>query len=309
MAAQLASRKVHQNQIGYVSFLTLTSEILGIIASLMRPSPATPLLATGSFANSVRLVLMPLTANHLPGNPVSMLDAQAFNTRPAEPVPLGRFTGIRLRVPGNEPQPTRAFRCGARHSAPRSCFPPHLIMTVAPIPTTWPRAPFDPTIATHPLLVVDFALVEAGDEAEIATLIRASTTLGFFYLKNHGVEPEPIFELGERAFKIPLEESLEYEMGDSGRTFGYKKVRRTFCCTPFKPEKQSMVLTCCLQAGGTNTDAAGNLEWVVATRTHRTTADSRHLAAWYNSGTSQRTISARTRWSRTVRTPPSSVRR
>ena len=84
--------------------------------------------------------------------------------------------------------------------------------------------------------MVDFLLVEAGDEAEIATLMKACSSIGFFYLKNHGVNPDPIFEFGEETFQIPLEEKLGYEMGDSGRTFGYKK------------------------AGGTNTDAAGNLE-------------------------------------------------
>lgn len=120
---------------------------------------------------------------------------------------------------------------------------------------TWPLAPF-PDIETHPLLVVDFAKVEAGDEAEVATLIRAATTLGFFYLKNHGVEPEPIFELGERAFSIPIEESLEYEMGDSGRTFGYKKVSWRLRAH----NDADLYSFSSEQAGGTNTDAAGNLE-------------------------------------------------
>lgn len=66
----------------------------------------------------------------------------------------------------------------------------------------------------------------AGDKDEINTLYTACTKLGFFYLKNHGVDEfvEPMFnEVGE-VFKEPLEELLKYEMGDGGRSAGYKKV-------------------------------------------------------------------------------------
>ncbi|KAL8290484.1 hypothetical protein RQP46_002742 [Phenoliferia psychrophenolica] len=130
-------------------------------------------------------------------------------------------------------------------------IPPVPQLSTAP----WPRAPF-PDMETHPLLVVDFAKIQAGDAAEIQTLITASTTLGFFYLKNHGVDPEPIFEVGQKAFAIPIEESLGYEMGDTGRTFGYKK------------------------AGGTNTDAAGNLDsvqfWNISTDDIRAFPEEKH---------------------------------
>lgn len=91
-------------------------------------------------------------------------------------------------------------------------------------PVSWPRAPFPADIETHPILVVDFALVEAGDEAEIAKLMTAGTTLGFFYLKNHGIDPEPTFGMGETTYALPLDELMKFDTGEDGRTFGYKKV-------------------------------------------------------------------------------------
>lgn len=130
----------------------------------------------------------------------------------------------------------------------------------------FPKAPFPEDTPAHPLLVVDFLKIAAGDEAEVDTLFQACSTLGFFYLKvsletvpllsaakweqeyeagadnvcswgvvgrmagvfvqNFGFENlvEPMFEMGQDAFKLPLDELLEYEMGDGGRTAGYKKV-------------------------------------------------------------------------------------
>lgn len=44
----------------------------------------------------------------------------------------------------------------------------------------WPKAPFPEDCPTHPLLVVDFLKIEAGDLAEIETLFKACTSLGFF---------------------------------------------------------------------------------------------------------------------------------
>lgn len=109
-----------------------------------------------------------------------------------------------------------------------------------PIETgTWPKAPF-PNIKTHPLLVVDFAKIAQGDESEANTLFTACKTLGFFYLKNYGFEDliEPMFRVGEETFRLPLQELLKFEQGDSGRTCGFKR------------------------AGGSNVDAKGNLDTV-----------------------------------------------
>jgi len=47
----------------------------------------------------------------------------------------------------------------------------------------YPKAPFPDDIPAHPLLVVDYLKIAAGDEAEVDTLFKACSTLGFFYLK------------------------------------------------------------------------------------------------------------------------------
>lgn len=86
----------------------------------------------------------------------------------------------------------------------------------------WPPEPFDDKLPTHPLLIVDYQAVKAGEQEAIDTLYQACSNLGFFYLKNHGVDPEPVFEVGEDTFALPLDELMEFEQGDSGRSAGFK---------------------------------------------------------------------------------------
>ncbi|GJN87345.1 hypothetical protein Rhopal_000294-T1 [Rhodotorula paludigena] len=106
--------------------------------------------------------------------------------------------------------------------------------------SAYPRTDFPEDLECHPLLVVDYAKVAAGDDAEIDVLWNACTTIGFFYLKNHGVEDltEPMFKMGEDTFSQPLEDLLPFEQGDSGMSAGYKR------------------------AGSTNVDAKGNVDTV-----------------------------------------------
>ena len=40
--------------------------------------------------------------------------------------------------------------------------------------------PFPDNVPTHPLLIVDYALLKAGNEEEIEKLWTAATTLGFW---------------------------------------------------------------------------------------------------------------------------------
>lgn len=104
----------------------------------------------------------------------------------------------------------------------------------------YPRTDFPADLECHPLLVVDYAKIKAGDQAEVDQLYKACTNLGFFYLKNHGVEDltEPMFDMGKATFDLPLDELMPFEQGDSGRSAGYKAV------------------------GSTNVDARGNLDQV-----------------------------------------------
>ncbi|KAI0772544.1 Clavaminate synthase-like protein [Trametes elegans] len=88
--------------------------------------------------------------------------------------------------------------------------------------TTFP--PFPEDVATHPLLIIDFHLVRASDLRETEKLWKAATQLGFWYLKNHGVDDEvdAMFDMGRETLALPLEEKMKYEQGDGGFSFGYK---------------------------------------------------------------------------------------
>ncbi|KAI0049475.1 Clavaminate synthase-like protein [Auriscalpium vulgare] len=84
--------------------------------------------------------------------------------------------------------------------------------------------PFPDDVPTVPLVVVDYALMKAGDAAEIDGLWKAATELGFWYLKNHGADEEvdAMFEMGAETMALSLEEKMLFEQGDSGVSFGYK---------------------------------------------------------------------------------------
>jgi len=86
------------------------------------------------------------------------------------------------------------------------------------------RAPFPDDVPTHPLVVIDYALLKAGDENEAQNLWKASTEIGFWYMKNHGVEKEVdlMYQMGAETINLPLDEKLKFDQGDSGMSFGYK---------------------------------------------------------------------------------------
>jgi len=89
--------------------------------------------------------------------------------------------------------------------------------------TTLP--PFPDDVRTHPLLVIDYNLIKAGDKEEEDRLWKAATTIGFWYLSNHGADQEvnDMFEMGAETMALPLEELMKFEQGDEGGSFGYKK--------------------------------------------------------------------------------------
>ncbi|KAK0505609.1 hypothetical protein EDD18DRAFT_340388 [Armillaria luteobubalina] len=84
--------------------------------------------------------------------------------------------------------------------------------------------PFPDDVPTHPLLIIDYALLKAGDKEEIDKLWGAARQLGFWYLKNHGAgqEANGMFDMGDETMRLPMEEKLKYEQGDDGSSFGYK---------------------------------------------------------------------------------------
>jgi len=85
--------------------------------------------------------------------------------------------------------------------------------------------PFPNDVRTHPLLIIDYELIRAGDVEEVNRLWEAATTIGFWYLKNHGADQEvsEMFDMGAETMALPFEELMTFEQGDSGQSFGYKK--------------------------------------------------------------------------------------
>ncbi|KAI0031557.1 Clavaminate synthase-like protein [Vararia minispora EC-137] len=84
--------------------------------------------------------------------------------------------------------------------------------------------PFPDDVPTVPLLVIDYELIKARDKTEIDRLWDAATTLGFWYLKNHGADEAVagMFEMGAETMALPLEEKMKFEQGNEGMSFGYK---------------------------------------------------------------------------------------
>ncbi|KAN0140119.1 Clavaminate synthase-like protein [Lactarius tabidus] len=84
--------------------------------------------------------------------------------------------------------------------------------------------PFPDDVPTVPLLVIDYARLQARDEQEIDRFWEAATELGFWYLKNHGTDAEvdAMLELGAHTMALPFEEKMKFEQGDEGSSFGYK---------------------------------------------------------------------------------------
>ncbi|KAL1752676.1 hypothetical protein FB107DRAFT_219450 [Schizophyllum commune] len=92
----------------------------------------------------------------------------------------------------------------------------------SPSPPSYP--PFPTDVPTHPLIIIDYERIRAGDSAEVDQLWKAATTIGFWYLKNHGTDAEvdKVFAMGDAFMRLPIEEKMKYEQGDEGNSFGYK---------------------------------------------------------------------------------------
>ncbi|TFY81434.1 hypothetical protein EWM64_g2572 [Hericium alpestre] len=81
--------------------------------------------------------------------------------------------------------------------------------------------PFPDNVPTIQLVVIDFALLRAGDAAEIERLWKAATELGFWCLKNHGAEElaDSMFDVGERTMELPLDEKMQFVPNGEGGSY------------------------------------------------------------------------------------------
>lgn len=72
------------------------------------------------------------------------------------------------------------------------------------------------------LEVIDFELIKKGDVEEIDRMWEACTGVSFFYLKNTGIDPQPMVDLAKATFAEKKEEKERFPQGDTRYTFGYK---------------------------------------------------------------------------------------
>jgi isopenicillin N synthase-like dioxygenase len=83
--------------------------------------------------------------------------------------------------------------------------------------------PFPSDIPVADLHTVDFAELCRGSTIEARKANEAATGCGFFYLDQHGVDYDFMFDLASKVFALPLAEKMKYEMGITGHYFGYKR--------------------------------------------------------------------------------------
>lgn len=76
------------------------------------------------------------------------------------------------------------------------------------------------------LLAIDYNALRQRDTTEIHKIMKAATELGFFYLKVDGeLDPDPMFGLAEKVFRMSFDDKFVYEMdGKNGVYYGYKSV-------------------------------------------------------------------------------------
>lgn len=96
---------------------------------------------------------------------------------------------------------------------------------------------FPDNVATADIYTVDFDLLEDGDASEARKVLEASKGYGFFYLSKTGVDSDFMFDLANETFKLPLDEKMKYEMGNTGRYFGYKMSGSNYVDSKGTPDK------------------------------------------------------------------------
>lgn len=81
---------------------------------------------------------------------------------------------------------------------------------------------FPTDIPTANISSVDYNRLLDGDQHESQKVFDAARGYGFFYLSNANIDADFMFDLANETFKLPLDEKMKFEMGSTGRYFGYK---------------------------------------------------------------------------------------
>ncbi|TKA55488.1 hypothetical protein B0A49_11457 [Cryomyces minteri] len=83
--------------------------------------------------------------------------------------------------------------------------------------------PFPDHVPTADITTVDFDFLSRGDQAEARKGQDVARGNGFFYVKNHPVNSDFMFDLANKVFQLPLDEKLKHDMGTKGRHSGCKR--------------------------------------------------------------------------------------
>ena len=103
------------------------------------------------------------------------------------------------------------------------------------IEETIPSFPDD--VPTADIYFVDFDKLDAGDEEEARKMFDACRGYGFFYLSNTHIDFNFMFDVANETFQLPLDEKMKYEMGNTGRYFGYKMSGSNYVDDKGTPDK------------------------------------------------------------------------
>lgn len=97
--------------------------------------------------------------------------------------------------------------------------------------------PFPDDVPVADIYLVDFDKLTAGDQEEARKVFEASRGYGFFYLNNTHIDFDFMFDVANETFQLPLEEKMKYEMGNTGRYFGYKMSGSNYVDDKGTPDK------------------------------------------------------------------------
>ena len=85
--------------------------------------------------------------------------------------------------------------------------------SIPPFPSSIPTATI-PTISYNDLVSLSPAALEA--------MLSATQGMGFFFLSDHPIDSDFMFDLASSIFELPMDEKMKYDMGTHGSYFGYK---------------------------------------------------------------------------------------
>ncbi|KAI9691101.1 MAG: hypothetical protein M1822_008721 [Bathelium mastoideum] len=83
--------------------------------------------------------------------------------------------------------------------------------------------PFPSDVPTATIPVISYHGLASSSPEALQAMLSATQGIGFFFLSDHPIDSDFMFDLATSVFELPLDEKMKYEMGQHGRYIGYKK--------------------------------------------------------------------------------------